>query len=638
MQIFGVMVVRNEADILAINVAHHFALGIDHFLIADNGSSDGTDRLLEKLTDDGRVRWTRADGPFVQSELASALAREAFLRGADWVVPVDADEFWYAPEGNFREVLERSSAGALEAEVVNFIQRREQVEARPEALLEMTRRTATPVGPIERIAELVEAREAAFVEILYPPKHVSRASLAIEIGQGNHSVGGVPGPTEKTGSILCLHVPLRALSVLRAKADSERPAEHLEHYLRFSWHVRRWRRLAELGTLDAEWRANSYAGEFLDVYGTPHPVVFDPRLRDAVAPWIDGGMPKPVRPEGAELPPRLFLSPHVGPTRGERTGPILSQMRRIEGWLFEPEATVLIATVALALSGDEPHAIVEVGSYCGRSTVVLGGVLKAVGSDSRVYAIDPHEGELTTSGSETRFEAPTLERFQRNVAEAGLEGIVQTIAKRSFEVEWAEPISLLFIDGLHDYGSVSRDFAHFERWVVPGGYVVFDDYDRTFPGVIAFVDEVLESGEYRRVQTVGKLVVTQKRNSEREESSPSAGTREGTLRSDRDWLKERLTRQERGIEFLRDVLSDEIARRESIVAERDRMVANLQAELHSKVGECNRVILDLQSELHAKVGECNRVIQDLQARLQGTASASAPGPAGGSPSTAEGGS
>lgn len=617
MQVFGVMVVRNEADILAINVAHHLALGIDHFLIADNGSSDGTDRVLEELAAGGRLRWTKADGPFRQSEITTALAREAFLRGADWVVPIDADEFWHAPAGDFRSVLECSSAGALEAEVVNFIQRREQVEARPEALLEMTRRTATPVGPIERIAELVEAREAAFVEILYPPKHVARASLAIEIGQGNHSVSRVAGPTEKTVSILCLHAPLRALSVLRAKVDAERPAEELEQCLRLAWHIRRWRRLAEEGALEAEWRANSYADESLDLYGKPHPVVFDPRLRDAVAPWIGGAMPKLPSVEAAAPAPPLRLAPHLGPARGDRTGSVLAQMRQVEGWLLEPEATVLMATAALALTGEEPHAVVEVGSYCGRSTVVLGGVVKAVCPGVRVHAIDPHEGEITTSGSQTRFEAPTLERFERNIARAGLEEIVQAIPKRSFEVEWAEPISLLFIDGLHDYGSVSRDFAHFARWVVPGGYVVFDDYDRTFPGVIAFVDEVLKSGEYRRVQTVGKLVVTQKIERGPEAGSLPAEAREAAVPADRGWLRERLARQERGIEFLRDVLSEEIARRESIVAERDRMVADLQAELHAKVGECNRVIRDLQGEMHAKVGECNRIIRDLQARLQG---------------------
>lgn len=40
------------------------------------------------------------------------------------------------------------------------------------------------------------------------------------------------------------------------------------------------------------------------------------------------------------------------------------------------------------------------------------------------------------------------------------------------EVEWSQPIGLLFIDGLYDYASVAADFAHFEHWVAPGTFVV----------------------------------------------------------------------------------------------------------------------------------------------------------------------
>ena len=38
--------------------------------------------------------------------------------------------------------------------------------------------------------------------------------------------------------------------------------------------------------IDQEWAANSYEDDFLDVYGEKHPVLFDPRLRDAVAPFL----------------------------------------------------------------------------------------------------------------------------------------------------------------------------------------------------------------------------------------------------------------------------------------------------------------------------------------------------------------
>ena len=53
----------------------------------------------------------------------------------------------------------------------------------------------------------------------------------------------------------------------------------------------------------------------------------------------------------------------------------------------------------------------------------------------------------------------------------------EVIQKHSYDVVWRKPISLLFIGGLHDYLNVSRDFARFARWVVDGGYVVFDDCD-----------------------------------------------------------------------------------------------------------------------------------------------------------------
>ena len=81
----------------------------------------------------------------------------------------------------------------------------------------------------------------------------------------------------------------------------------------------------------------------------------------------------------------------------------------------------------------------------------------------------------------------------------GLGDVVrECIRKCSFEVEWNQPICYLFIDGLHDYDNVARDFRHFEGWVTQGGCVVFHDYSDTCPGVTAFVDEVVAQGTSRK--------------------------------------------------------------------------------------------------------------------------------------------
>src|SRR5215207_2310644 len=157
--------VRNEADIVRLNVLYHLSLGIDRIVVVDNGSTDGTDRILKQLSiEDTRVGSWRDDGPFLPSKVMTELAREAFRAAADWVVPIDADEFWYAPANDFRALLRNRKAGVLAAQAVNFIQRREQRGSSSEGLLHMTRRVASPVGPPGRGQDLVEAREIGFVE------------------------------------------------------------------------------------------------------------------------------------------------------------------------------------------------------------------------------------------------------------------------------------------------------------------------------------------------------------------------------------------------------------------------------------------------------------------------------------------
>jgi hypothetical protein len=72
------------------------------------------------------------------------------------------------------------------------------------------------------------------------------------------------------------------------------------------------------------------------------------------------------------------------------TDPILDRMHRTEGWLEETEANLLIGATERALADlSASRAIVEVGSYCGRATVVLASVVKALRSDTKIWSINP---------------------------------------------------------------------------------------------------------------------------------------------------------------------------------------------------------------------------------------------------------
>jgi hypothetical protein len=499
MQVWAVGTVRNEVDLIRINVLHHLGQGIDHFLILDDGSTDGTADLLNELSRMYPVEWHAVAGPFRQHQLLTNLAHSAVARGATWIVPIDADEFWYAPEGTVREVLQDATAGAIAVSVVNFIQGREHVRTREEAILNMTRRVSTPIGPVEAIADHVESERWAYVEILYPPKWISRTSPELEIGWGNHYVGQIQGDEEHTTNIVCLHAPLRSLETLSRKADLGRPSAEIAEYLDKAWHLRRWRRLAHQGRLEAEWRANSHVDGVLDVYGRLHHVIEDFRLQKLLAPHVTGG--RPSTPAGSA--PTMELPDSV-------RARIVDRMRPIEGWFEEREADLLVQVVHRALhqlSG--PHHIVEVGSYCGRATMALAGAVEASNVRAIVHAVDPHEGLVGaidgTLAPEQRL--PTYDRFLAVTDGARRAGIVNVVRARSTDVVWNDPIGVLVLDGMHDYLSVTADVTHFSPFVVEGGFVAFHDRSEDFPGVAACIRDLLNTRAYDVQEEVGSLVV-----------------------------------------------------------------------------------------------------------------------------------
>jgi len=255
-----------------------------------------------------------------------------------------------------------------------------------------------------------------------------------------------------------------------------------------------------------------------DVYWI-HPIArrYDDGLRQHVRSRLNHyettlspGGPMPATTKATE-PASASAAEPPSPPRLLLTWPVLQTMRQIEGWLEDDEADLLLGATRSALETlSPPHAVVEVGSYCGRSTVVLGSVVRALSPAGKVYAVDPHDGRVGALDTGIRTMAPTLERFRRNIAAAGLSSVVEEVRQLSHEVVWDRPISLLLIDGLHDYVNVSRDFRHFEPWVEPGGLIAFHDYADYYPGVKTFVNEMLRGGDYAQVQLSRSLMVVQK--------------------------------------------------------------------------------------------------------------------------------
>lgn len=189
---------------------------------------------------------------------------------------------------------------------------------------------------------------------------------------------------------------------------------------------------------------------------------------------------------------------------------IVERMRTIDGWLTDDEADLLVGTTVRLLARPEPGTIVELGSHCGRATVVIGSVVKAVRPSVQVHAIDSHDGVVGALDQGLIHGPGTLDVFHRNIEAAGISGVVDVVVSAPRDVVWTEPIGLLVVDGLHDYASVVRDLHTFERWLGPGSIVAFHDYADYFPGVVTLVNECVRSGRYRTVARASSMFVVER--------------------------------------------------------------------------------------------------------------------------------
>ncbi|MEP4195769.1 MAG: glycosyltransferase family 2 protein [Aliishimia sp.] len=97
MRNLAILTVRNEAAFLLDWLAHHKAVGFTDFLIFSNDCDDGTDDILDRLQELGHVTHLRNDGPYdkggIQFTALKIAAKHDLVKQADWILPLDIDEF-----------------------------------------------------------------------------------------------------------------------------------------------------------------------------------------------------------------------------------------------------------------------------------------------------------------------------------------------------------------------------------------------------------------------------------------------------------------------------------------------------------------------------------------------------------------
>jgi predicted O-methyltransferase YrrM len=196
---------------------------------------------------------------------------------------------------------------------------------------------------------------------------------------------------------------------------------------------------------------------------------------------------------------------------------ILAIADATKGFLPADEAAALRTAAASAPAG----LWLEVGTYCGKSTVHLGAVARDAGT--QLVTLDHHRGsEENQPGWEwhdTSLVDPhtgvleTLPSLRHALFDAELDGVVTVIVAKTAQVAawWSTPLTFLFLDGNHTEEMAQHDYAAFAPHLVAGGILAVHDVfpDPADGGQAPWhvVERALAEGAFEPVSTHGSLRV-----------------------------------------------------------------------------------------------------------------------------------
>lgn len=155
---------------------------------------------------------------------------------------------------------------------------------------------------------------------------------------------------------------------------------------------------------------------------------------------------------------------------------------KVKGFM-DPDEGQCLFEVALEISKSGP--VLEIGSYCGKSTIYLAMACKE--NESCIYSVDHHMGsEENQVGWEYHDEdlydedtgrINSFPEFLKNIRNAGLlDTVIPIVCDSSLAAKyWQTPLSMVFIDGGHTIEAAESDYKNWNTKIIKGGILAIHD-------------------------------------------------------------------------------------------------------------------------------------------------------------------
>jgi hypothetical protein len=248
MKIIATLLVRDEEDIIAENLEHHLKHGVSNFIVTNHNSTDNTLAIIKSYPQVLQII-EKHDEAYLQWSWVTQMAKMAAEYNPDWIVHLDADEFWYG-----FEILAKVPS--------NIALIKSSSSLTPSRSNGLSCREFRPLNTYELLEKFHKEKYQYYITSQHRPlkgcKIVHRPTQNITVFQGNHDAS-IDGQHGFTNQIKIDHYPIRSYAHFEKKVKNggEAYAKSTTLDRSLGTHWKRWYQIYLQGNLKKEFESLS---------------------------------------------------------------------------------------------------------------------------------------------------------------------------------------------------------------------------------------------------------------------------------------------------------------------------------------------------------------------------------------------
>lgn len=278
------LLIKNEVDILADNIKYHSQVGVDQFIVMDNGSTDGTRELLDALSKDYDLHIIdRPDPDYQQSNWKTEMAKCAAKRGAHWSIANDADEFWVPKQGDLKSELTKTGS-------IIYCPRKNVLfsELDFNADKKYYEQTASVKYPINYAKGIQEEEDRLSIMLGNIHGKVMVRSLGLlRVKGGNHRAWHLWGRLNQKASsnVTVYHFPIRSKQHFIENIENRKMLLS-KGVTKMGSHYKRWVAMLEKGEIDKELKRLVLDDQYREVLTDLGVIEYDQTPLEKIKPYL----------------------------------------------------------------------------------------------------------------------------------------------------------------------------------------------------------------------------------------------------------------------------------------------------------------------------------------------------------------